>query len=385
MNSSGRLVLGVVIIVAVLAGVYALLQSPQTASGPAKPTQTTAQPITIGFIGPLTGDTANLGQNAKAAAEIAVEEVNKTGGVNGRPLAVIYEDGKCNGKDASSAANKLINADNVPVILGGACSGETMAFASAAEQAKRVVLSYCSSAPGVSQAGDYIFRDYPSDLFQGAFGANYAYTTLGKRKVAVLAIKSDWGVGVSKVFKETFTKLGGAVVADEGYDQAVRDLRTQLTKIKAAKPDLLYFAGYTGDSTIGVKQAADLKLGVPLFGADAWDDPKVWTDAGAAGEGAMFTVVSAPLSDAFKAAMKVKTGSENVIACSPGAYDGIKILAQVMAKVGTDSTAIKNELYKTEYTGGVSSAKVAFDANGDPVNASYIVKVVKGGKATEVK
>ncbi|MBI2888972.1 MAG: ABC transporter substrate-binding protein [Candidatus Liptonbacteria bacterium] len=385
MNSSGRLVLGVVIIIAVLAGVYALLQSPETANGPAAPGQAVAQPITIGFIGPLTGDTANLGQNAKAAVEIALEEVNAAGGVNGRPLRVIYEDGRCNGKDGSDAANKLINADNVPVILGGACSGETMAFASAAEQAKRVVLSYCSSAPSVTQAGDYIFRDYPSDLLQGTFGANYAYATLGKRKVGVLYVKSDWGVGVSGVFKDTFVKLGGTVVASEGYDQAVRDLRTQITKIKAAKPDIVYFAGYTGDSIIGIKQAADLKLGVPLFGADAWDDPKVWTDVGAAGEGALFTVVSAPLSDAFKAKMKEKTGSENVIACSPGAYDGIKILAQVMAKVGTDSTAIKNELYKTEYTGGVSAAKVAFDANGDPVSASYIVKVVKDGKAAEQK
>jgi len=385
MNSSGRLVLGVVIIVAVLAGVYAFMQSPQTANGPTAAPPQPAQPITIGFIGPLTGDAAAIGQNAKAAVELAVEEVNKAGGVAGRTLSVIYEDGQCTGKVASNAANKLINADNVPVILGGLCSGETASFAGAAEQAKRVVLSYCSSAPSITQAGDYIFRDYPSDLFQGAFGAKYVYEKLGKKKVAIVYVKSDWGSGIRQVFADEFKKLGGTIVAEEGYEQVARDLRTQLTKVKAAKPDLVYFLGYTEGSIVGVKQAAELKLGVPLFGADGWDDPKIWSGAGAAGEGAMYTVVSAPLNDAFRASLKAKVGSDEVGLCSPQAYDGLKLLAQVMGKVGTDATAIKDELYKTEYTGGVSAAKVAFDKNGDPIEANYAVKAVKDGKAMEAK
>ncbi|MBM3257342.1 MAG: hypothetical protein FJY98_03410 [Candidatus Liptonbacteria bacterium] len=382
MNSSSRIVLGIVIIVAVIAGVFAFSQSPSTSNNvPA----TKNEPIKLGFIGPLTGDGAALGQNARAATEIAVAEVNAAGGIKGRPLEVIYEDGKCTGKEASNAANKLINADNVPVILGGLCSGETNSFAAAAEQAKRVVLSFCSSAPSITQAGDYIFRDYPSDLFQGSFAAKYVYETLGKKKVGIVYVKSDWGSGIKQVFSEEFSKLGGKIVAEEGYDQAARDLRTQLTKIKAAKPDLVYFLGYTEGSTVGLKQAAELKLGVPILGADGWDDPKLFANAGAAAEGVMYTVVSAPLSDAFKAKMKEKTGSEEVLACSPGAYDGVKILAQILASVGTDSTAIKDALYQVNYVGGVSAARVAFDKNGDPVEANYVVKIVKDGKATEVK
>ncbi|MCR4328516.1 MAG: ABC transporter substrate-binding protein [Patescibacteria group bacterium] len=381
MNSSARIVLGLVIIVAVVAGVFAFLQAPQTAHGPTESPAGNVSPITIGFIAPLTGDGAALGQNEKVAVELAVSEVNMAGGIGGRPLNVIYEDGQCTGKVASNAANKLINVDNVPVILGGLCSGETMSFAAAAEQAKRVVLSPCSSAPAITDAGDYIFRDYPSDLFQGAFGAKYVYEQLGKRKAAIVYVKSDYGVGLDKVFREEFTNLGGTIVADEGYDQAARDLRTQLTKVKASNPDIVYFVGYTEGSTVGLKQAADLNLGVSMFGADGWGDPKLWTDVGVAGEGAMYTTVSAPLSDDFKAKMKEKTGSEEVLTCSPGAYDGIKILAQVMSKVGTDPTAIKDELYKVEYIGGVSAARVAFDENGDPAEASFAVKVVKDGKA----
>ena len=83
--------------------------------------------------------------------------------------------------------------------------------------------------------------------------------------------------------------------------------------------------------------------------------------------------------------LKAKVGSDEVGLCSPQAYDGLKLLAQVMGKVGTDATAIKDELYKTEYTGGVSAAKIAFDKNGDPIEANYAVKAVKDGKAMEIK
>ena len=348
-------------------------------------TKAAKEPIKIGFIGPLTGDAANIGQNAKAAVEIAVGEVNAAGGITGRSLEVVYEDGKCNGKDASSAANKLINVDKVPVILGGACSGETSSFTGVAEQSKTVVLSYCSSAPAITQAGDYIFRDYPSDLYQGAFGANHIFTTLGKKKAAVLYVKSDWGSGIKDVFVDNFKKLGGTIVAEEGYDQTARDLRTSLTKIKAARPEVLYFLGYTEASVPGIKQAQDLGLKAALFGGDAWDDSKIWTQVGKAGESAMYSVVSAPLNDQFKASMKAKVGNDEITACTPTAYDGLKLLAGVIGKVGVNGEAIKNELYQTVYTGGVSAAEIKFDQNGDPVGANYVVKVVKDGKAEVLK
>ncbi|HBV01701.1 MAG TPA: hypothetical protein DEF00_04980 [Candidatus Taylorbacteria bacterium] len=343
------------------------------------------EPIKIGFIGPLTGDAANMGQNAQAAVAIAVAEVNTAGGINGRMLEVIYEDGKCNGKDAANAANKLINIDKVPVILGGACSGETSAFTGAAEQAKVTVLSYCSSAPTITQAGDYIFRNYPSDLYQGAFGADYIYTTLGKKKVAILYVKSDWGVGIKDVFLEKYKALGGTIVAEEGYEQTARDLRTNLTKIKSANPEAVYFLGYTEASIPGLKQAKELGLKAILFGGDAWDDSKIWTEVGEAGEGAMYSVVSAPLNDKFKTDMKAKVGSDEIAVCTPTAYDALKILASVLGKVEATGEAIKNELYRTVYTGGVSAAEVKFDANGDMVGANYAVKTVKTGKAEVVQ
>ncbi|MFH1192239.1 MAG: ABC transporter substrate-binding protein [bacterium] len=306
-----------------------------------KEAQKITEPIKIGFIGPLTGDAANVGQNSKAATEIAVEEINAEGGINGRKIEMIYEDGECAGKAASNAANKLINIDKVPVILGGLCSGETSSFIGAAEQSKTVVLSYCSSAPAITSAGDYIFRDYPSDLYQGAFAAKYLMNDLNKKKVAILYVNSDYGVGIKNVFNNEFKKLGGEIVAEEGYEQTSRDLRTPLAKIKSANPEVLYFIGTNEASVPGLKQAKELGLNIPMFGGDAWDDSKIWTEAGDAGEGAMYSTIFAPLNENFKNKMKEKIGNDEITVCSPQAYDGIKLLSKVMEKAGTKSEDIK--------------------------------------------
>lgn len=355
----------------------------KTAKAPEAPKAT--GPVTIGFTGPLTGDLANIGQNVKAAVEIAVEEVNQAGGIEGRPLQVIYEDDQCNGTGGTNAANKLINVDKVPVILGSTCSPAMLAFAPIAEKAKVVALGYCTTAPKITDAGDYIFRDVPSDLFQADFAAKYIYGTLGKTKAAIVYLNNDWGLGLKKSFGEAFVALGGAVVLEEGYDPTSKDLRTQMAKVKSSGADILYFPGFTDGTIAGLKQAKAIGLKQTIFGADAWDDNKIWSELGAAGDGAMFTVVGTNSNDSFKAKMKEKIGSDSIIYCSNYAYDGIKIIAKVMSEVGVDSTKIKDTLYGTVYEGGVSSPKIQFDKNGDPVGASYVIKVVKGGKAEALK
>jgi branched-chain amino acid transport system substrate-binding protein len=373
MSKTAKIVIWVVVIVIVLVGGYYLLKNQGSNS---------TGPIKIGWIGPLTGDAANIGLNSQAATNLAVDEVNKEGGVSGRQIQVIYEDGQCAGAAANLAANTLINIDKVPVILGGFCSGETMAFSSMAVKAGEVVLSPCSSNPAITGTG--IFRDYPSDSYQGNYAANYIYNTLGKKKVAVLYVQGDYEQGIKNVFDASFTKLGGTIIDEESVIPGSTDLRSQLTKIKVAKPDLIYFLGYTQDSTVGIQQARELGINTPFFGGDAWGDTKLWLGLGSAGEGSMYTTVYTPLTDAFTSAMKAKT-SGDITTCSAEAYDGIKILAQVMNKVGTDPTAIRAALYKEVYTSGVSAPSIAFDSNGDLIGASYSVNLVHNGVASPVK
>lgn len=392
MDKSIKYIAGVIVLIVIIGGIIALGRKDDNSEEVSKSEQqenkqqeTSKESIKVGFIGPLTGDAAGIGQNAQAAVRIAVREINNSGGINGRPVEIIYEDGQCDGKTSVTAVNKLINSDKVVAVLGGACSSETTAIAGVTEPAKITTLSYCSSAPAITSAGDYIFRDSPSDLYQGSFAAEYAYNTLGAKKVAIMYSQSDYGKGIADVFVDTFEKLGGQVIAKEGFEDKVTDLRTPLTKVKAAQPDLIYYVSYTEAGILGIRQANELSIDIPMLGGDAWDDPAIWSAVGSAGNGNMYTVVSAPLSDEFKQKMREETNDDTITTCTPQAYDGLKLLGQVIAKAGTDSTDIKNALYNAVYTGGVSSSKISFDENGDIVGAQYVVKEVKDGVASEKK
>ncbi len=374
MNKTVKIVVWVVVIVLVLWGLSSLSNKEVAETGPIK----------IGFLGPLTGDLAGIGENAQAAVAIAVEEINALGGVLGKNVEVIYEDDGCNGASAATAISKLINTDKVVAVLGGACSGATLGAAPVAEAAKVPQLSYCSTGPAITEAGDYIFRNVPSDFFQADYAASYLMKA-GKKNVALLTTKNDWGDGLAKAFTVAFAKAGGKIVVTDTFAPESKDLKIQLTAIKAKNPDAVYFAGYTDGTIAGLKQAHDLGITAQFFGADAWDDTKTWSELGTLGDGAMFTVVGTNSTNEFKAKMKAKLGKDDLIYCSNYAHDGLKILASAIEEAGkTSGEAVKNALYKTNFTGGVSAKELKFDSNGDPTSAAYVIKKAMGGKAEEM-
>ncbi len=341
--------------------------------------------IKIGFIGPLTGDLAYAGVNMKQAVEIARDEINAKGGINGKKIEVIFEDGKCNPKEAANAGNKLINVDNVTAIIGGVCSSETLAVAPLAEKSGVILLSAASTNPAITQAGDYIFRDVPSDTFQGIYAARYIKINLNKSRVAILKCLSDWCMGVSDAFKAEYQKAGGAITAEESFPQDSRDLRSQLVKIKAGDPQLIYFVSYTEASIAGLKQIKELGLKSTIFGADAWSDPKIWDSVKSSGAGAMWVEpANKSYPPEFIAAMRKKAGDKVINVYAPRAYDAMKMLAMVMEKDGTNARQIKKGLYNIKNYQGIAD-NYTFDANGDITGANYVVRTYKGGKMVDVK
>jgi len=339
--------------------------------------------IKVGFIAPLTGDASALGVATKAAVEVAVEEINNSGGINGSKLKVIYEDGQCNAKAAVTAGNKLISIDKVPVIIGGLCSTETSAFAPAAMQNKVLVFSPCSSAPSLSNLGKYFFRSYPSDAYQGKFAAEYAYNDLKARKVAIGYHISDWGTGIKEIFETRFKELGGQVVAEEGAPQDARDYRTLLGKLKAAKPDLIYLPTYPDGGIVAITQANELGIKTKIFGGDGWDDPKFVKAV--SGKGDLIFSVAATREPAgeFRQKVLAKTNGEQVPLCAPQAYDNLKMLAEVMKKVGLDPDKMQAELRSMHYDG--VSGSISFDKNGDLTTVAYVVKRIENGTVVEIK
>ncbi|HLG25881.1 MAG TPA: ABC transporter substrate-binding protein, partial [Candidatus Gracilibacteria bacterium] len=223
--------------------------------------------VTIGGILPLTGEGAAYGDPMQKVAQIALDKVNAAGGVNGKKLSVIWEDGKCNGADAANAANKLINVDKVKVIYGGFCSSETLAIAPIAEKAGVVVLSPGSSSPDITNAGDFIFRNYPSDASQGKVLAEYV-NSKGLKKVAILSEQNDYTLGIQKVFEEKFKELGGTVEV-QTYLPQDSDFRTPLVKLKAGTPDALFINPQTpAKADLAFKQVEELQWDVQLIGND---------------------------------------------------------------------------------------------------------------------
>lgn len=374
MSQSTKIIIGVIIAVVVIWGGYALLKSPSA------PVST--EPIKVGFIGSLTGDASSIGTVNRAAVELAVEEVNKAGGINGRQIQVTYEDGQCNAKAANNAANKLINVDKVSIIIGGLCSTETAAFGPMAMQNKIIVISYGSSAPSLSKLGKYFFRSYPSDAFQGKFGAEYAYNQLGARKVAILYHISEWGTGIKDVFEKRFKELGGEVVAVEGAPQEARDYRTMMSKVKGLNADLIYMPMYPDGSIVALKQAQELGIKTKFLGADAWGDPKLQKEVSGKGD-FFFSEPATPLTEAFKSKVLAKTGGDQVPLGTGQAYDNVKIIAEALKKAGVDAEKLQQAIRQIKFDG--ISGHIEFDQNGDLTSANYAIKRIEGGTATEIK
>lgn len=364
-------IIGILVVLIIIIGGTVVL----TNKGPAQ--TASKEPIKIGSILPLTGEAAEVGLRAQESINLALEEINAQGGINGQKLEVVFEDSKCDARASSDAATKLISFDRVHIIIGGLCSGETLGAAPVAEQNKVVVLSPCSSAPKITQAGDYIFRDYPSDTFQGSFGAEYVYNKLGVRKVAILHTIGDWGNGIKDVFKQRFIELGGQIVAEESFEQSATDMRTQLTKIKAANPELIYMPAYSQGAGLILKQAKELGINAKFLDGDGGDDPNVIKVASDASEGFQVTVAASG-SDSFAQKFKAKFGHEPLV-CTTYSYDAVNILSQVLKKTENNGEAIKNELYKIkDYKGETGS--ISLDSNGDRTTAEYVIKEVRNGQ-----
>ena len=348
-------------------------------------TEIEEEEVKIGVVAPMSGDYANYGQNLMAAAQIAVDELNSDDKNNGKKYTLIAEDGECDPKSATNAGTKLISTDKVKAILGGFCSGETLAIAPLAEKAGVPIISPASSNPSITTAGDYIFRFMPSDNFQGDVAAKYMVEELGKKNIAVLHIQSDYGLGIKDVFEKKVPDYGGKIVASETFQPNTKDLRAQITKIKSANPDAVYFVGMSAEVIPGLKQIKDLGLDVPIVGSDSMDDSKIPTEAGKASDGVRFFYpANATLPDTFKTKMKEKVGTDEIIYFSPRAYDIIQTFGRIIDQVGSEGAKIKDELYKVKDYKGIGDT-YTLDSNGDVTTANYGIKEFKDGKVNVIK
>lgn len=336
--------------------------------------------LKVGLILALTGDVAVFGEPMRNAVQLAVEEVNAKGGVNGKRIQMIYEDGMCDGKQAAVAAQKLVHIDKVGFIIGGLCSAETLSIAPITEEKKVVLLSPSSTAPKVKDAGDFVYRDVPSDNGQAIVGAEYL-AEQGHKKVAVLHRNDEWGVGLQGAFVAAAEKAGLEVVAVETAEPGATDVKTQILKIQSAGPDAIYMPLFPGDLVIAIKQMSELGFAPFLMGADATKSDDLIAAGGDAVEGLVFTIPSTPKSPAyasFSEKYNQKYGTAEPNPYTAESYDAAMIAFNAYKNSDGTPEGLKAYLDSMGPYDGASGT-FEFDEFGE-VMKPYDFYVVKDGK-----
>lgn len=336
--------------------------------------------IKIGGIAPLSGGVAVYGTECKNGIDLAIEEINAAGGINGQKIEFICEDDEGDSAKSVNAYKKLVTKDRVKVIIGSLPSGCTMAITNLAQAQKVVQIAPAATAVAITDAGNYVFRACYTDPFQGKIGGKFAYENLGTKKAAILYdIGNDYSVGLTDNFTAEYTSMGGSIVSKESYSTGDKDFNAQLTKIKAANPEVIYLPDYYGTVALIAKQLRAQGINVPIVGADGWDG---LTD-NAGGEvlnGYYSNHYSEDSSSAavqtFVKSFKAKYNKAPNSFAALG-YDCVYMLRDAMKASGStdDSAKIRDALEATN--GDYVTGHIVFDANRNPVKSAVMIKLVK--------
>ena len=337
-------------------------------------------PILVGYYGDLSGRTSSFGQSTKNGVEMAADEINKAGGIDGRTIQIITEDDQGEPNKAATVVTKLINQDKVQAILGEVASSNSLAAAPKAQEAKVPMISPSSTNPAVTQVGDYIFRVCFIDPFQGEVMAKFSANNLKAKRAAILYdFNSDYSRGLYQFFKKSFTSLGGQIVSEQSYTQGDRDFSGQLTAIRSVNPDVIYVPGYYGEVGVIANQTKQLGMKAPLLGGDGWDAPQLWQLGGASLNGNYisnhYSVDDpSPAIQKFVADYKARF---NILpdALAALGYDSMKVLADAIKRAGTTENAkLREAIAQTRDFPGVTG-KITIDKDRNAVKPAVVLKL----------
>jgi branched-chain amino acid transport system substrate-binding protein len=352
-----------------------------------------ADVIKLGANLEMTGTNATFGSSASNGAKLAIKEINAKGGVIGKQLTLTVADNKSEAAEAANAMQKLISQDKVVAIIAPIASSSVIAGAQVLQDSKVPAISPTASNPKVTvdpatgKVRDFVFRAAFIDPFQGSVMANFASKSL-KAKTAALYIdnSSDYAKGLGQFFKETFTKNGGTIVAEEAYLQKDTDFKATLTKMKSKNPDVIFAPGYYQEVGMLIKQARELGLNVPVLGGDGWDSAKLPEIAGAQALNNSFFSNhytpddSSPAVKSFVESYK-KEYNQTPDAFAALSYDATMMVIKAIERANSaDPVKIKDELAKTKDFAAVSG-KISLNETHDAVKSAVIIEM-KDGKQT---
>jgi len=337
--------------------------------------------IKIGFNAPLTGFAAADGNSARTGAELAVEQINAEGGVNGKMLELVVYDDQASPKESVPIATKLIEKDRVQIGISGSYSGATRAAAGVYQSARVPYISAYAVHPDITRAGDYVFRTSFVGEVQGRAGAKLVGDILGKKTVSIITLKNDFGKSLAAGFRDASGKFGVEVLNEYEYSIKDRQFGPIVAKVKADNPEAIYASGYFFTAGPLVSQLRAAGVAVPIIGQEGYDSEKFIKIAGAAAEGTIITTSldrdsEAPETRDFIMAFENKAGFQaDMVAAS--AHTAVKVAAEALAKAGDGgAAAIRDAIAQTSVK--ASTGAISFNSLGE-VRKDVQVQVVEGG------
>lgn len=355
-----------------------------SAGGSASPAS--GEPLIIGIITPLTGEVAIDGELTKKGIDLAVEEINAAGGVNGRPIEVRIEDGACDPAATASAATKLLTADKVIALEGAFCSSATAAAIPLAAQAKIPYVSALSTAADLTDPGNPWFSRFaPTEALMAAQATPILVQKLGIKKAAILTFNDDYGLSYAAAYQAELQAAGIDVVSVENFGANTQDYAPYINKIKSSGADTVFVAADTGPEAAVFKQMAQLgltginKISAQVAVSQAFID--LATAAGAEGIYATTPYVSASpaaRNASFVAAFMAKYNGESPESDAAGGYMTVYLLADALTRsAGAGGQALQDAIRATNLA--TPRGQLTFDAKGQGY-ADFFVAQISNGK-----
>jgi len=334
----------------------------------------------------MSGNNATYGEKFTGGLRVAQEEINNAGGINGKKLELVIEDGVADPTKSLSAFRKIRQADDVQVVVT-AFSSVIMAMAPVANEQKVVMVNPGAVAASLAKAGDYEFNVIPLVTLTVNKLAEHVYNNAGLKKAAIIYVNTDFGVSYKDTFKKRFEELGGQVVAEENYKDGDTDMRTQIAKIKAAKPQAIIF-GTTGKSGgLIIRQIGELGINAKLFATQEIEIVDTVSAGGKFADGLVYVAPAFDIQSNDPALVKFKEEYQKKHNALPelyaaNNYDALKLIAEAYKNGAKNGEDIKNFLYTVQNYDG-ASGRLSFDSDGN-VTKPTILKTIQNGQFVKI-
>lgn len=337
--------------------------------------------IYLASANPMTGDSAQFGDMKVKAIQLAIEEANADGGIDGKQIELLVGDDTGNPKEAPNVAQKFAGDNSVLAVIGHWNSSATLAARGIYEAAGIPVITDSVNKSITDGTTPHLYRISLTDTTQANNLARYAYNTMGKTKAAVLYTANDFGMGLKNDFSQEFINLGGTVnVAETYFEGQSKDFSPQLTKIKADNPDVLFVAGYYVETALIAQQARAMGLDVQIIGTEGISSEELIKLGGESVEGIRFAAFFHPevefpgtkeFVDAFVGKYDKQPDNYSALA-----YDSAKLIIEGMRQNGATREGITTYLNEVKDFPGVAGP-ISFE-NNDVTRNILILEVTDG-------